>query len=73
MKKKKKYVVLGHVRIMYIQTICITKRPNASHVIVDICTTVVVFCVYQNEFVSLIGEGSESTPNVFLFFLKPGR
>lgn len=67
-KKIKKYVVLGHVRIMYIQNICIMKRPNASHVIVDICTIVVVFCVYQDEFLYLIGEGSESTPNVL--FLK---
>lgn len=69
LKKKTKYVVLGHVRIMYIQNICIMKRPNGSHVIVDICTIVVVFCVYQDEFLYLIGEGSESTPNV-LFFLK---
>ncbi len=60
----KKYVVLGHVRIMYIQNICIMKKPNASHVIVDICTIVVIFCVYQDEFLDLIGEGSESIPNV---------
>lgn len=66
-KKMTKYVVLGHVRIMYIQNICIMKRPNGSHVIVDICTIVVVFCVYQDEFLYLIGEGSESTPNVLFF------
>lgn len=52
-KQTKKYVVVGHVRIMYITNICITKRLNASHVIVNICTIVFFFfflCVYQDSF-----------------------
>lgn len=51
--KKKKYVVVGHVRIVYITNICITKRTNASLVTVDICTIAVGFfcvcaCVYRD-------------------------
>lgn len=63
-EKKWKYEVIGHVRIMYITNICIMIRPNASHVIVDICTIVVVFCVYQDEFLYL--RCYESTPVYFL-------
>lgn len=40
-------------------------RPNAS-VTVDICTIVVVFCVYQDEFLNLSGRDTELTLNVLL-------
>lgn len=76
--KKKKYVVVGHVRIMYITNICITKRPNANLVIVDICTIVVVFfflsvCVWACLSRFDLGGGSKSNlEDLFFLSLKPG-